>query len=65
MVTDVIDGAGARRLVAADGGDRGDGTVDVRFTAQTKGTAGTVASTLRFGASVDEGRSGAQPRSPA
>ncbi|HEX6255416.1 MAG TPA: discoidin domain-containing protein [Euzebyales bacterium] len=52
-VTDVIDGAGARRLVAAGAGDRGDGTVAVDFTAQTKGTAGTVASTLRPGAGVD------------
>ncbi len=52
-VTDVIDGAGARRLVAAGAGDEGDGTIAVDFTAQTKGTAGTVASTLRSGAGVD------------
>jgi trehalose/maltose hydrolase-like predicted phosphorylase len=52
-VTDMIDGAGARRLVAAGSGDQGDGTVAVDFTAQTKGTAGTVASTLRPGAGVD------------
>ena len=49
-VTDMIDGAGARRLVAAGSGDQGDGTVAVDFTAQTKGTAGTIASTLRSGA---------------
>jgi trehalose/maltose hydrolase-like predicted phosphorylase len=46
-VTDVIDGAGARRVVHAGAGDRGGSTVGVEFTTQTTGIAGAVASTLR------------------
>jgi trehalose/maltose hydrolase-like predicted phosphorylase len=46
-VTDLIDGAGARRVVQTGGGLRnGDSTVDVTFAAQTTNTAGAVASTL-------------------
>ncbi|MDP9293989.1 MAG: discoidin domain-containing protein [Actinomycetota bacterium] len=52
-VTDVLDGAGARRLVQTGGGAyRGDPTIDVNFTTQTLGTAGTVASTLGYGSAV-------------
>ena len=51
-VADVLDGAGARRLVQTGGGARGDATVDVTFASQTTGTAGAVASTLRPGAGV-------------
>jgi trehalose/maltose hydrolase-like predicted phosphorylase len=51
-VTDRIDGAGARRLVQTGGGPHGPATVDVTFSTQTTGTAGTVASTLKPGAGV-------------
>ena len=52
-VTDVLDGAGARRLVQTGGGAyRGDPTIDVNFTTQTLATAGTVASTLGYGSAV-------------
>jgi trehalose/maltose hydrolase-like predicted phosphorylase len=57
-VTDVIDGAGARRLVQSGGGARGDATVDVAFATQTTAVAGAVASTLVPG----QGVSGAQRR---
>jgi trehalose/maltose hydrolase-like predicted phosphorylase len=53
-VTDAIDGAGARRLVQTGGGVvTGTPTsIDVNFTTQTLGTAGTVASTLKPGSGV-------------
>jgi trehalose/maltose hydrolase-like predicted phosphorylase len=52
-VTDLIDGAGARRLVHTGGGARpGAATMDVTFAAQTTGTAGAVASTLTHDRSV-------------
>jgi len=51
-VTDVIDGAGARRLVQTGGGARGDTTVDVTFATQTTAVPGAVASTLAPGESV-------------
>jgi trehalose/maltose hydrolase-like predicted phosphorylase len=59
-VTDVLDGAGARRLVQTGGGAyKGDPTIDVNFSTTTLGTAGTVASTLGYDASV---RPSAHPR---
>jgi trehalose/maltose hydrolase-like predicted phosphorylase len=46
-VNDLIDGAGARRVVQTGGGAvNGDSTVDVTFASQTYNTAGAVASTL-------------------
>src|SRR5919198_4039589 len=51
-VTDVLDGAGARRLVQTGGGARGDTTVDVPFATQTTAGPGAVASTLVPGAGV-------------
>src|SRR3954451_16322781 len=53
-VTDTIDGAGARRLVQTGGGavDGSPASIDVNFTTQTLGTAGTVASTLTPGGGV-------------
>jgi trehalose/maltose hydrolase-like predicted phosphorylase len=52
-VTDVIDGAGARRVVQTGGGAvRKDPTVDVTFATQTTDTAGAVASTLKLPAGV-------------
>jgi trehalose/maltose hydrolase-like predicted phosphorylase len=51
-VTDLLDGAGARRLVQTGGGAEGDATVDVAFSTETTGTAGAVASTLQPGAGV-------------
>ena len=52
-VSDVLDGAGARRLVQTGGGAwRNDPTVDVTFATRGIGTAGAVASTLRHGATV-------------
>ena len=51
-VSDRIDGAGARRLVQTGGGSHGPATVDVTFSTQTTGTAGTVASTVKPGAGV-------------
>src|SRR4051812_13542986 len=51
-VTDVIDGAGARRLVPTGGGTVSSDTVDVTFATETLGTAGAVASTLRPGSGV-------------
>ena len=52
-VSDVIDGAGARRVVQTGGGPQ-DGalTQDVTFDAETVGTAGAVASTLTAGPGV-------------
>ncbi|MEU7219782.1 discoidin domain-containing protein [Nocardia iowensis] len=44
VLTDVLDGAGARRLVHADSGDRGDGAVGVDFRTEGTEIAGTVAS---------------------
>jgi trehalose/maltose hydrolase-like predicted phosphorylase len=46
-VTDVLDGAGARRITATGGAARPDGTIDVTFRTITTNVAGTVASTLR------------------
>jgi Glycosyl hydrolase family 65, N-terminal domain len=51
-VTDVIDGAGARRLAQTGGGPRGNASVDVTFGTETTATAGAVASTLKPGAGV-------------
>jgi trehalose/maltose hydrolase-like predicted phosphorylase len=51
-VNDLIDGAGARRLVQTGGGAQGDATVDVAFSTETTATAGAVASTLKPGAGV-------------
>jgi trehalose/maltose hydrolase-like predicted phosphorylase len=53
-VTDTIDGAGARRLVQTGGGavSGTSSTMDVNFTTQTLGTAGTVASTLTPGSDI-------------
>jgi trehalose/maltose hydrolase-like predicted phosphorylase len=53
-VTDAIDGAGARRLVQTGGGavSGSPASIDVNFTTQTLGTAGTVASTLKPGSGV-------------
>jgi trehalose/maltose hydrolase-like predicted phosphorylase len=53
-VTDVIDGAGARRLVQTGGGAvaGSPGSMDVNFTTQALGTPGTVASTLTLGSTV-------------
>ena len=51
-VADVIDGAGARRLVQTGGGTHGEATMDVTFASQTTRTAGAVASTLRPDAGV-------------
>jgi trehalose/maltose hydrolase-like predicted phosphorylase len=53
-VTDVIDGAGARRLVQTGGGAVAGSaaSIEVNFATQTLGTAGTVASTLSVGSSV-------------
>ncbi len=53
-VTDLLDGAGARRLLQTGGGAQGDATVDVAFSTETTGTAGAVASTLQPGAGVTE-----------
>jgi trehalose/maltose hydrolase-like predicted phosphorylase len=52
-VTDLIDGAGARRLVQTGGAAHGDATVDVTFDTETTATAGAVASTLQPGAGVE------------
>jgi hypothetical protein len=47
-VTDLIDGAGARRVVQTGGGAVADDpTVDVTFATETTNTAGAVASTLK------------------
>jgi trehalose/maltose hydrolase-like predicted phosphorylase len=52
-VSDVIDGAGARRVVQTGGGPQaGALTQDVTFDAETLGTAGAVASTLTAGSGV-------------
>jgi trehalose/maltose hydrolase-like predicted phosphorylase len=52
-VSDVIDGAGARRVVQTGGGPQaGALTQDVTFAAETLGTAGAVASTLTAGSGV-------------
>jgi trehalose/maltose hydrolase-like predicted phosphorylase len=55
-VSDVIDGAGARRVEQTGGGPQ-DGalTQDVTFRAETTGTAGAVASTLSAGPGVPVG----------
>jgi trehalose/maltose hydrolase-like predicted phosphorylase len=52
-VTDLIDGAGARRMSQTGGGARtGDPTMDVTFRTDTTGTAGAVASMLKAGKGV-------------
>jgi trehalose/maltose hydrolase-like predicted phosphorylase len=52
-VTDLIDGAGARRLTPTGGGPQPGGlNQDVTFRTQTTGTAGAVASTLRPGLGI-------------
>ena len=53
-VSDVLDGAGARRLVQTGGGKVASlpGTMDVTFAAQTLGTQGALASTLSPGSGV-------------
>src|SRR5437764_7877817 len=53
-VTDVIDGAGARRLVQTGGGamSGSPASMDVNFATETLGTAGTVASTVNLGSGV-------------
>jgi trehalose/maltose hydrolase-like predicted phosphorylase len=51
-VTDMIDGAGARRLVPVEGGTRGPATMDVTFTTETTNVAGAVATTLTHGQNV-------------
>jgi trehalose/maltose hydrolase-like predicted phosphorylase len=53
-VTDMIDGAGARRLVQTGGGaiTGSPRTMDVNFATETLGTAGTIASTLAYGPNV-------------
>jgi trehalose/maltose hydrolase-like predicted phosphorylase len=53
-VTDLIDGAGARRLVQTGGGAVAGSaaSIEVDFATQTLGTAGTVASTLNVDSSV-------------
>jgi hypothetical protein len=62
-VTDVLDGAGARRLVQTGGGAyRGDPTIDVNFATQTLGTTGTVASTLGYDSAVQPSSGSALPR---
>src|SRR5215212_1598684 len=60
-VTDAIDGAGARRLVQTGGGavSGSPASIDVNFTTQTLGTAGTVASTLKPGSGVKPTNTGA------
>ena len=54
-VTDVIDGAGARRLVQTGGGamSGSPASMDVNFATETLGTAGTVASTVNLGSGVN------------
>src|SRR3954468_16414671 len=54
-VRDTIDGAGARRLVQTGGGavTGSPASIDVNFTTQSLGTAGTVASTLKPGGGVN------------
>jgi trehalose/maltose hydrolase-like predicted phosphorylase len=53
-VTDLIDGAGARRLVQTGGGavSGSPSSMDVNFATETIGTAGTVASTISPGSGV-------------
>jgi len=53
-VTDVIDGAGARRLVQTGGGavSGSSASMDINFATQTLGTAGTLASTINLGSGV-------------
>jgi trehalose/maltose hydrolase-like predicted phosphorylase len=52
-VTDVLDGAGARRMSQTGGGAyKGDPTIDVNFATTTLGTRGTVASTLSYDSAV-------------
>jgi len=51
-VTDLIDGAGARRVVQTRGGRRGQQTIDVAFRTVTTNIEGAVASTLRPGKNV-------------
>ena len=54
-VTDMIDGAGARRLVQTGGGavHGSRSSMDVNFATETLGTAGTVASTVTLGSGVN------------
>jgi trehalose/maltose hydrolase-like predicted phosphorylase len=63
-VTDAIDGAGARRLVQTGGGavNGTSSTIDVNFTTQTLGTAGTVASTLVPGTTVNGAKTATSPQ---
>lgn len=51
-VVDVIDGAGARRVVQTHGGRRGQQTMDVAFRTLTTNIDGAVASTLSLGRNV-------------
>jgi trehalose/maltose hydrolase-like predicted phosphorylase len=51
-VSDVLDGAGARRIAATGGAARADRTMDVAFSTTTTKIAGAVASTLRHGTTV-------------
>lgn len=51
-VADVIDGAGARRVVQTDGGRRGKETVDVAFRTMTTNIDGAVSSTLNHSGDV-------------
>jgi trehalose/maltose hydrolase-like predicted phosphorylase len=62
-VTDVLDGAGARRLVQEGGGKvKGSpDTMDVNFATETLGTAGTLASTLKAGSGVNVSSSSVSP----
>jgi trehalose/maltose hydrolase-like predicted phosphorylase len=63
-VTDLIDGAGARRVVQTSGGlPNGDSTVDVNFAAQTTNTAGAVASTLSQPTGLQSTRKRTPPQS--
>lgn len=51
-VTDLLDGAGARRIVPAGGGAHKDATMDVAFRTMATDVTGAVASTLRLGHTV-------------
>jgi trehalose/maltose hydrolase-like predicted phosphorylase len=63
-VNDTIDGAGARRLVQTGGGAvKGkSSTMDVNFTTQTLGTAGTAASTLTPGSGIKGAKTAISPQ---
>ncbi|MEA2313024.1 MAG: hypothetical protein QOE28_2992, partial [Solirubrobacteraceae bacterium] len=66
-VSDVLDGAGARRLVQTGGGKvaSSPGTMDVTFATQTLGTAGAVASTLVPGRGVQASSRSISPKASA